>query len=487
MRQVRVLSLASVAFVLGITSGALATDYTFTTIDFPGSIETQPTGINSAGTVVGRFVVPLGGGTFPAGSFSWTSSGGFDVFSQGSAPYGTYNGNLDVLAVKGINDRGQVVGSSGLGGYACVGCKYTGTPGSYTGGFGGPSFPGAQQTYGMAINNLGNVVILEGNFFGNPKVFAGGHTVGFTDLSSIFQNPSSPTGTIGMGINDAGQVVGSNGTPLGSEGVLISGSTVVRFQEPLSNIHYTQATGINNAGQIVGNYSGPSPDGGGGGGYVLSGTTFTEFNVPGSHSTVATGINNLGQLVGYYTVPGSGIYHGFVATPVGPGVTPDSPILPTPSMPAPPGSFIFTSTDVLPGLIRFYDPAFAIGYDFDIVSGPLFQSVMLPNVGSGLFDLYLFDGTDFVFNSILTAGVPFDLGPRGVDRFRILGIDPSAGLDPTDPTAFVTGLSFTGSDTANFTMTPLTTGTPSVPEPSTWLLFGSGLAGLAAWRRMKKA
>jgi hypothetical protein len=24
---------------------------------------------------------------------------------------------------------------------------------------------------------------------------------------------------------------------------------------------------------------------------------------------------------------------------------------------------------------------------------------------------------------------------------------------------------------------------PGVPEPSTWLLFGSGLAGLAAWKR----
>ena len=28
--------------------------------------------------------------------------------------------------------------------------------------------------------------------------------------------------------------------------------------------------------------------------------------------------------------------------------------------------------------------------------------------------------------------------------------------------------------------------TPAVPEPSAWLLLGSGLAGLAGWRRMKR-
>ena len=36
-------------------------------------------------------------------------------------------------------------------------------------------------------------------------------------------------------------------------------------------------------------------------------------------------------------------------------------------------------------------------------------------------------------------------------------------------------------------LAPLSGPAPTVPEPSTWLLLGSGLAGLAVWRRKKAA
>src|SRR5439155_16677863 len=78
---------------------------------------------------------------------------------------------------------------------------------------------------------------------------------------------------------------------------------------------------------------------------------------------------------------------------------------------------------------RWIDPPYAVGYDFTIrpaTGSPNFGSVMLPNIGDGLYDLYLFDPgqQQFVFAQTLPGLEQHVFAGDGVDRFRILGIEP---------------------------------------------------------------
>jgi hypothetical protein len=142
----------------------------------------------------------------------------------------------------------------------------------------------------------------------------------------------------------------------------------------------------------------------------------------------------------------------------------------------PDGKFKFDIT-VEAGKKIALDPIAAIGYDYQIGAGdPLFASVELPNIGDGQFDLYLFDGSDWIFARVLAAGEEFLFAGSGVDRFRILGIEEGAGLDPLDTTAFITNVTFAGNGRFTGTMTPITSTISSpVPEATTSAIFSIGL------------
>lgn len=161
------------------------------------------------------------------------------------------------------------------------------------------------------------------------------------------------------------------------------------------------------------------------------------------------------------------------------GTTAENPLLPVDEIE---GGFVFDAP-VNSDSLLFIDPLIAIGYDYETGNGdPNFASVLLPEVGDGIYDLILFDQDNNPFDTgtDLFAGVVFDLttiDQVGFTKFGIRGIEISAGLDPDDPTAFVTGLGFVNSGQFTGTMSPVTEFVQT-PEPSAIALFGIGVLGL---------
>jgi len=180
----------------------------------------------------------------------------------------------------------------------------------------------------------------------------------------------------------------------------------------------------------------------------------------------------------------------FVARPAT-GLEPGDPVLPEAEdvLPAPPGGWRFVIRFPfgvgLGGARIFYDPPVAVGYDYTIDSNDVgsFTSVLVPVAlpgGDADFQVEANGAT-----APLTAGRAFDfsdLTAEPVRSFRISEIDVPEGLDPEDPTAFVTGLTFSDDATEDlsFTMIPVVVDTtdsdgdgigdaqdncPAVPNP----------------------
>jgi hypothetical protein len=150
--------------------------------------------------------------------------------------------------------------------------------------------------------------------------------------------------------------------------------------------------------------------------------------------------------------------------------------------------YSFNVASVSPTSVTFIDPLVATGFIYtDGAGNPNFKSVdPVTNVGNGIYDLSVWNGTSFVLvDSALDAGQTFDFTENGfangVSEFEITGIDPNAALDPTDITAFVTGLTFVSDGSFTGTMKPIVENV--VPEPGTLPLLVVSLGGLILFHR----
>ncbi|MBN27703.1 MAG: nidogen [Alteromonadaceae bacterium] len=141
-----------------------------------------------------------------------------------------------------------------------------------------------------------------------------------------------------------------------------------------------------------------------------------------------------------------------------PGDTAENPILPVID-PENPTDYNFEFVIIEPETPIFIDPDVAVGYDYIVNSGPNITSVMLPTgFGDDVYDLWLWDAALmdwFDTGEDLLGGVTYDFD-TAVDRFRILGIETSEMVDPTDPNAFVTALTFDSAGVINMNQNAIT-------------------------------
>jgi len=222
--------------------------------NFPGSAQTQVTGLNNSGTTVGFWADAAGD------NFGFYSQDG--RFHQANFP--TRNiASPSVDQLLGVNDRGLAVGF-------------------YADGQG---------------NNHGYLYDIKTHRYGQVQV-------------------SDDTNVTAAAINDLGDIAGFADNAAGeTEGFLKrSDGRVIHLNFPGASS--TQALGVNNGDEVVGTYTTGSGDNAMNFGFVWNpGAGFQTVNDPnGIGSTTINGLNDRGTIVGFYT-DAEGNTDGFVGRP----------------------------------------------------------------------------------------------------------------------------------------------------------------------------
>jgi hypothetical protein len=136
---------------------------------------------------------------------------------------------------------------------------------------------------------------------------------GSIEVITTFDYPGTGNLTLPQKINERGDIVGefidSNGVTRGF--VRFSdGSFSDPIVDPNDTVGFTEGRGINNSRTVAGDYlisDGTLHS------FFLSGSTFTEYDVPGTVQTNLLSINDAGDFTGGFDPDGSGIFQAFVS------------------------------------------------------------------------------------------------------------------------------------------------------------------------------
>jgi len=143
-------------------------------------------------------------------------------------------------------------------------------------------------------------VLLTLSFLGAPARAASSFTI---DLLTTFDYPGTGNLTRPQKINDGGDIAGSFVDSSGVNRGFVrfrNGDFSAPIVEPNQDF-LTDVRGINNSGLVAGYYiSGNFAHG-----FFLSGTTYTEFDIPGALNTYINVVNNAGDFGGTMDIPGA--------------------------------------------------------------------------------------------------------------------------------------------------------------------------------------
>ncbi len=247
----------------------------FVSFDFPGSNNTQATGIAPSGKIVGRYVSADGGqhgfallnGSFSSidvpgasftdvtwinargdivGSYSDSNGGHAFVLSEGSFK------SIDVpgtnLTGFGISNAGDVVGVEFVGGDFLHGHGYVFSRGTFT----VIDVPGAVGTFPTMALSPTRIV---GSYFASDSTFHG-----FQMFNGQFTTIDFPNSTFTWitGINPEGDIVGFYNDQGGKQhGFVLSEGKFITVDVPVPGATLTEGNGIDAEGDVVGRYIGP--------------------------------------------------------------------------------------------------------------------------------------------------------------------------------------------------------------------------------------